>query len=492
MSFQDQQPQPAVVPEQDTSFKARLRARWAVIVDWKQRWFPPAEQSVAPEALEYLPDIEEIVAQPLPRRLRITHYLVAGLFFTLVLIGAVADVDIIVVGSGRLASSKPPMVLQPLERGIIHAIKVRPGDRVKRGDLLATLDPTFAQADQDQLGQQYRSVLAEVERLEAELQGRPYVPRNGADPEQSLQLSLYSQRQAQFAARLNGLDEETNKLLTSIRSAEASRDALTRQLALAREVERMRESLFKGEVGSKLHYLDSQNTRMRLESDLDTAGTRVIELRHELAAKRAERDTFVNEWRRLLLEQLVKDRQDAARVSESLAKATRVTDLVNVVAPEDGVVLDIAKRSVGSVVREAEPIMTLIPSDGTLEADIEIASADVGYLKPNDPVQIKVDAFPYQKHGMLEGSLRDVSQDSYSQRDDTSIGATTAPLRAGASAFHRGHVALTQTELSRLPAGAMLIPGMTVSAEIKVGSRSILSFFLWPILRGMNESLREP
>lgn len=472
--------------------RAYLRARRAGLDAWRRRWFPPEEQAVKPEIIEYLPDIDEIIAEPLPPRLRITHYLVAGLFCSLLLIGAVAKIDIVVVGSGRLITSQPPMVLQPLDRAIIREIKVKPGDRVRRGQVLVTLDPTFAQADVGQYGQQNRALLAEIERLDAELAGKPYLPRNAADPEQALQLSLYTQRQSQLAARIGGLEQEASRVTASLQTAESNREALVPRLALANEVEHMRESLYKGEIGSKLHYLGAQDTRMQMKADLENTINRMAELRHELAAKQAERETFVNDWRRQILEQLIKARQDAARVGESLAKAVRINDLIQVVAPEDGVVLDIAKRSVGSVVREAEPILTLIPAGGTLEADVEIASADVGYLKPGDSVRVKVDAFPYQRHGFLEGTLRDVGQDSFSQRDDTSLGSSASPIRAGASAFHRGHVELTKIDLERMPEGAAVIPGMTVSAEIKVGSRSILSFFLWPILRGMGESLREP
>lgn len=489
MTVQGPHTPPAVEPPKPAK---GLSARLAAFRDWRKRWFPEEDTPVAPTFVDYLPDIDEIVAEPMPRRMRVTHYLVAALFLTLVIISAVAQVDIIVVGSGRLATSQPPIVLQPLDRGIIHDVKVRTGDVVRKGQILVTLDPTFAQADMEQFGQRHGALLAEIDRLEAEMAGRPYVPRNAADPEQALQANLYAQRQSQLASHLNQLDAEINQLSAALRTAEGNRQALTQRAALAREVERMRESLYKDEVGSKLHYLDSQNTRLQAEGDLESTINKMTELRHQLAGKQAERETFTNEWRRLILEQLVKDRQDVSQVSESLAKAIRMNDLVVVVAPRDGVVLDMAKRSVGSVVREAEPILTLIPLDSTMEADVEIASADVGYLKPGDEVQIKVDAFPYQKHGFLEGKLRDVSRDSYSARDDTSVGANSTQLRGGASAFHRGHIELTRTTLDRMPEGATLIPGMTVNAEIKVGSRSILSFFLWPILRGMNESLREP
>jgi hemolysin D len=106
---------------------------------------------------------------------------------------------------------------------------------------------------------------------------------------------------------------------------------------------------------------------------------------------------------------------------------------------------------------------------------------------------VKVDAFPYLKHGWMEGRLRNISQESFSAGEIDKPDATAALFgQAGGGAFHRGEVEITMKDLKHLPEGASVIPGMTVSAEIKVGERSVLSFFLNPLTRGIRESMREP
>jgi HlyD family secretion protein len=170
-----------------------------------------------------------------------------------------------------------------------------------------------------------------------------------------------------------------------------------------------------------------------------------------------------------------------------------MNDLVVVTAPADGVVLDVAERSQGSVVREAEPLVTIIPSNATLIAEIMINSSDVGYTKAGDDVVIKVDAFPYQRHGLLRGRLLFVSEESsISSSEKSGESGLSTPGRSSSSAFHRGRVELLTTNLDRLPEGARLIPGMTMSAEIMVGSRSVISYFLYPVTRGLSEAIREP
>jgi HlyD family secretion protein len=165
-----------------------------------------------------------------------------------------------------------------------------------------------------------------------------------------------------------------------------------------------------------------------------------------------------------------------------------MNDLVVLTAPEDGIVTEVAKRSVGSVLHEAEPLVTLVPTDAPLIAEVMIGSGDVGYTKTGDDVAIKVDAFPYQRHGLLQGHLRSVAEESVSP----GTGGSVSPSSEGSGVFHRSQVTLTSDTLRMMPDGAHLIPGMTVTAEVKVGSRSVISYFLYPIRRGFGESIREP
>ena len=140
--------------------------------------------------------------------------------------------------------------------------------------------------------------------------------------------------------------------------------------------------------------------------------------------------------------------------------------------------LETARRAPGSVIREGEAVVVLVPLDAPLVAEVGLRSADIGRLAEGDPARLKVDAFPWRRHGALDGTLRSVSRESY-------------PDNAG-GALHRGHVAVSTGAFARMPDGAALLPGMTLSAEIKVGTRSVLDFFLEPLLRGLDESLREP
>jgi hemolysin D len=449
--------------------------------------------AVLPEAIPYQEPVDEIAEELPPRAMRKIHYIMVGMFLLTVFLTAIIKVDVVVVGTGRLMTQVPPVVLQPMTTTIIREIKVRPGDDVKKGQVLATLDPTFAQADLGALTAQQRTLVAQVHRLEAELNNQSFEPAGTLTPEDQLQHTLYSQRQSQYAAQIRVFDEEISRREANIRTTEDQRESQGKQLAIAREVEQMRSQMFAKEVGSRLNYLGAQAARMQIEQAHQDAVNRLTELRHDLMSKRAERQAFVDGWRQKILEDLVSTNTQAEQVGGGISKASLINDLVVVTAPSDGIVLEIPKRAPGSIMREGEPLITIVPSGSKMIGEIMINSKDVGYAKAGDHVVIKVDSFSYQRHGMLEGKLLSVGEDSYIG------GATNSPNAVvpkasndAAGAFHKGFVELTKTELDNLPEGARLIPGMTMSAEIKVGSRSVLGYFLNPLTRSLNESIREP
>lgn len=449
--------------------------------------------SVLPDAIPFQDPIDEIVEERPPRYMRSTYYIGVIMFITSLLVAAVVKVDIVIVGTGRLMTDTPPIMLQPIDRAIIREMNVKTGDNVTKGQVLATLDPTFAQADLATLSSQQSSLLAQMRRLESEMNGKPYEPPATASADDVLQANLYRQRQAQYASQLRVFDEEIQRRHANIRTTEDERAANDRQLKIAKDVEAMRATMAEKQIGSRLNYLEAQSARMRIEQQYQEAENRLTELQHDLQSKQAERQSFVDRWRQDILDALISARNEANRIGESMNKASLLNDLVVVTAPEDGVVLDVAKRSVGSILREAEPLITIVKANADLVAEIMINSADVGYAKAGDDVVIKVDSFPYQRHGMMKGKLVTISEESFAAGgSDPTTSVLPNSDRGGSGAYHRALVKLTDTRLDSLPEGARLIPGMTLRGEVKVGSRSVLSYFLNPITRGLSESIREP
>lgn len=437
-------------------------------------------------------DLDEMIEERPPQLLRNITYILGTAFVFGIVAAAIVHVDIIVQSSGQLTIDGPPMVIQPMERSIVRSLSVKVGEAVKKGQQLAVLDATFAEADLAALRTRHKALSAQVRRMEAEWSGARYEIQDASDTDERLQAVLLRQRQSQLASRLRAYDEELNKFEASARTIDGQRDVLSQQLAVVLEIEDMRTRLFKSQSGSRMQLLLARDSRLRAEREHRDAVDRLTELQFATSSKRAERQAFLDDWRRTLLEDLDRQRAELTRTKEQLVKAERMHDLVTVAAPEDGVVLDIAKRSVGSVLREAEPLMSIMPSGATLIAEILISSADIGYAKIGDEVLLKVDAFPYQKHGTLKGRLASIGEESFTPGGTPGGDANGPTLRQPTGVFHRARVEIVDFHLDNMPKGVRILAGMTVAGEIKVGTRSVMSYFMYPITRGLRESIREP
>ncbi|MBR0670173.1 HlyD family type I secretion periplasmic adaptor subunit [Neoroseomonas soli] len=412
---------------------------------------------------------------------RLVLYTAAALMAAALAWASLSYVDRVIVAPGRLVATTPNLVVQPLETSVIRTLEVAPGDVVRAGATLATLDPTFAAADLAQLRARVAARAAHVARLEAELSGAAYAAGPLADEEVRLQAASFAQRRAFREARFSEFDARIASTEASIATSLRDQQVLAARLDVVRELEAMRAQLLSSQVGSRVALLETRNVRLELEGRLEHQRANLDELAQDVLRNRAERRSFAEEQRQQMLDDLVRVRAERDAAHEELAKAELRRNMVVLTAPADAVVLEIAARSVGSVVREAETLFTLVPLDAVLEAELAIEPSDVGRLAVSQRVRIKFDAFPYQEHGTVDGELRTISEGAFPRGRENS----------GETAY-RGRATLGAIALRGVPDGTRLMPGMTVVGEVQVGRRNLLAYFAYPLLRGLDESLREP
>ena len=435
--------------------------------------------------IEFLPDADAIERGPLPRFVRITLHVMLLTFVSFILWACLSPVEKIVVAHGRLVNPLPNIVVQPLETSIIQSIDVRAGQIVKKGQVLATLDPTFTAADESQLRVRLQSLDTQAAGLRAELAGKPGAGvTSGSSADAQLQSQLSAERKANFEAQKTKMDQNIARLRAGLETNKHDQVILAQRVKALREVEAMQEQLMAEQFGAKMHLLEARDRRLGVERDMDMQRNKAIELASELASAEAERSAFDKSWRQKAMEDLLTASRDRDGINEQLAKADKRLKMIQMVAPADGVVLEIGKLSVGSIVREAEALFTLVPLGAELEAEVQIDSLDIGYIKPGAKTHLKVDAFSFMQHGMLEGKVRTISQDSFKRDAADKNGG-------GMDAYYLSRIQYTGG-LKKMTDGARLLPGMTVSAEIVVGHRTVMSYLLYPLTRALDESIREP
>ena len=159
----------------------------------------------------------------------------------------------------------------------------------------------------------------------------------------------------------------------------------------------------------------------------------------------------------------------------------------------DAIVQSVAKVSVGSVLQSGQQFITLVPYDAPLEIEANISGRDNGFVHLNDPVVIKFDTFPYSQYGMAEGTVRIVSPDSFTAQSEARNPTSAVPVSTSAAEpFYRTRIAIDRVALHDVPVGFHIKPGMPVTADIKVGKRTVLQYLLGIMLPVAHEAMREP
>jgi hemolysin D len=448
---------------------------------------PQSDRSAAKLVRGFQSETAEIVDGPDPIQARLTIHVLAGMFAALLAVALVMRIDRVVTTTfGAIVTVEPTIVVQPLDASIIKTLDVHQGDRVKAGQLLATLDPTFAAADVEALRLQIASLKAEIARADAETAGKPFVMPAATDPGAAsyaaLQLSYYQQRKAQFEAQLQSYNQQVAQLKATAAKFEADQARYGDRIKISKEIEQMRATLAAEQVGSKLNLLTATDQKLEMLRNLDFDHNSLLETQHQLEAAMSTRDAFVQQWHSEISKELVTVKNNLDTAEQQLGKALKHKDLVQIEAPQDAVVLQIAQVSVGSVLQPSSTFVQLAPLRSPIEAEVNIAARDVGFLRVGDRAVVKLDAFDFIDHGHAEGEVHSISEGSFTMDRN---GQPTA-------AYYKVRIALTKTDLKNVPAGFRLIPGMTLTADINVGTRSVFMYLMEGLLRGTNEAMREP
>ncbi len=456
----------------------------------QQQARPPA--ALPPEVWRFQPDSVLLERAKPPLGARWSLYLLALFVLLLLLWSIFGKMDRIVMADGKIVTIDTPVVLQSYSIALVKDIRVVMGQRVRKGEVLVVLDATFAQADMSQLRDRISSLAAHAQRLECEIGDKPYPPAGAIPPEagsaaareQALQSSIYASRQSEYAARLKTYEEQLKRLHTE--QAATAGDLLHRKerLKIFTEFEHMRRQLYERGIEARAGFLEAQKDRLSVAGDVLRMESSLQELQHEIASVEADRATYLTNWRSTAAQELVSVRRQLDESREQLNKATKMGELVDIRAPMDAVVLEVARRNAGSVADEAEALVTLVPLDAPLEVDVEIRPGDIGYVRTGQTARIKLATLPFQKHGTLDATVLAVSEDAFLKQ-----------TAAGEQSFYRARLKLPAEPLAtlrNLPKGFAIMPGMTVMAEINIGDRRIIEYFLYPVLAGFDQSLREP
>ena len=452
---------------------------------------------------EFQPDAVELERQAVPGGARWTLYTVVALIASAIAWANWAEVDRIVTTQGKLVSVQAPIVVDSKLATPIASLNAKFGDRVSAGFLIATMDPTFSDADVKQLEVRKASLQAVIARLKAEREGRSFlIEGHEEDRDWMLQKQLFDDRKTEFEAQMAKFDAQNEafevQLANNKREINSNIDSYDVYNEYLSEMLQLRD---KGSV-SKLQVLQWEQQTKQAKQEVMSGASRSKELIQSMASVKAERNAYQASAKTQIVTDLVKATDEQKSIVQETKKAMRQNQFVELRVPADlpydnFVVLERTENSVGSVMQPGEPLFKLIPLGADMEVEIEIEGKDIRLLKSATPeqiatntlpsgseVRVKLNSFPYQKHGTLNGAVRTISEGTFEKT--ASNGASSGIT------MYKARVALEKPyNLAEVSDEFRLLPGMVATAEIKVGKRRVIDYFLFPLIKSF-EAFREP
>jgi hemolysin D len=427
---------------------------------------------------------------------RIVLWSVSILIFILIAWATFGQLDIIATAEGKLVPQTLVKIVQPAEPGVVRELLVREGDHVKAGHVLARLDTTLVTADKTSISTNLATQQMQARRLEAELTGQPMLPRAGDNP------MLYAQVQSQYTAQrkafLDSLDQETSLLAKADYERKSAAEILAKleqTLPTYRKSADAYAKLEKEGFITGIAAADKQREAIEKAKDLDAQQSTVAALNATIAAQQKRISQLRSTYQSERQKELAEVRARIAQLQPSLDKSIYREGLMELKAPQDGVIKDLATTTVGAVVQPGTVVLTLVPHGEQLYADVNIKNDDVGFVQVGQNAQVKLAAYPFQKYGMVNGKVIHVSADATEPSPSNRSGNNSddeSDRREAAMSTYKARVQLDQQTLIGPRGGNLILaPGMQITAEIHQGKRTVMEYLLSPVQKAVSEAGRE-
>jgi len=430
---------------------------------------PIIEQQFLPAVLE----IQETPPSPIGRSI---IWLIILFFICSLLWAFFGYIDIVSVASGKIIPNGQVKVIQPLELGRVTVINIKEGQQVQQGDSLIELDASTVNAEiiqlvaEQHLAEQQRQRLRRLASLQENTISEEIIDWDEND-------SVLISQWREFQDRLKTLLADKNKRQAEYSAATEQAEKLTAILPIISQRSRNEKMLVDKKLYPRQQYLETEQQRLTLVYDLKSQHSRVKELQQTIVEIKAKMQHTGSEFSKNNLEKQEEVNHKISRIKQELIKAYSRQNARKLAAPITGVVQQLAIHTVGGIVTPAQEIMIIVPETAQLEIEAYVENKDIGFVREGQTAAIKIDAFPFTKYGTLGGEIIDLSDDAITDKEKGLI--------------YKARVSLQQSRMQVEGKLVKLGPGMSVSVEIKTGQRRVIEFFLAPLLKYKDESIRE-
>lgn len=364
-------------------------------------------------------------------------------------------IDVVVAARGKIIPVGDVKVVQPLETGVITKIHVKEGDHVTKGAVLLEIDPSVDTADLEGKARNLKYSQLSLARINAVLAEKEFSPKNSGHSQ-----DIIKAQTAHYQAQISALKSLKEEIAT-----------LDKVLTVTIEDERRQKALVEIGAVADNKYRDKMKERMNLERERDSKSGQVEQLREKLLA-----DYSTNVQERNTLE---------AQVSSLEFKQGKRF----ITAPVSGYIHLLPVKTIGGVVTTAQPVVGIVPEGTPLEVNAVVMNKDIGYLKEGQSCVIKVDTYDFQKYGTIEGKVAVINPYSLEDKDNKEK-EKNKDIENESGGYPLRVKMLAETLKTKNGDAYKVKPGMSVTAEVNVGKRRVIEFFLFPIIRYLDEGLK--
>lgn len=445
---------------------------------------------LSPEALDFAPSLLAIQESPPARLPRAVLYTVGSLFVILLLWAIFGKLNIIASADGRLMPETYVKIVQPADAGIVQEILVKEGESVQAGQVLLRMDTKLAEADTKTIGSDLALRSLQLRRIDAELAGKP-LARQAKDPS-----DLFHQIEAQHHDHRQSYDDSLGQAQEALkktqREYESANEVLTKLQQITPILKQQADAyadLGKDGYAPQITVRDKQREYLEKAQDLRAQQSTVASLEAAVSQARKQIDQITSKYRSDLQNERVEAGGQHRKLQQDWARQEHKTGLLELRAPQAGIVKDLATHTVGTVVSPGTVLLSIVPEHEPLVAEIMIKNDDVGFVYQHQKVKVKVAPYPFAEYGMLDGEITRIQADSDSDQPQSKDQSKAQPQTS--PSVYKAIVSLDSQILESDGQRLKLMAGMQVVAEINQGSRSVMRYLLSPVSKTLYESGHE-
>ncbi len=439
---------------------------------WLRKLLDRFERDDSHEFKPTMAEIEEKPAHPLGR---IVFWIVVGTMLFFAIWFCVGKVDVVVTARGAVIPEGDVKVLQPLDTGVVSAILCKEGDFVKKGQVLMEIDPSITAPELESKKKSLEFLELEQRRLDSTLAGKTFSAKGNHDKEVlRRQRELHASMSESLKSQLESKKAELRKVEEETRAAEKERSAAQNQLDIDLEKERRLKQVI--DIIAKSDYEKVAQDIIARRNAIEQAVSKIEQLQHQRNQILQDIGGIEGNFKVTNLKEFADKQKQSTEIRAEIDKTAFRNEKQRILSPVDGHVSTLLFHTIGGVVTPAQKLITVVPLTAPLVIKATVLNKDIGFIKEKMPVSIKVDTFDFQKYGILKGVTRNIAKHSI---EDEKLGPVY-------------EVFVTPLDTSVLVEGVRtpITSGMSLTAEIKVGKRRIIEFFIYPLIKYLDEGIK--